>query len=265
LKKVIDGLVIKEIPYGENDKLLTVITADEGKILFCAKGARSPRCKAMPLCRIFTYANFEYYERGGKKWLSGGSVNESFFSLNNDIVGFALASYIIQLADELTGEGVPCPTLLRATLNTLYAIEKKLKPLPLIKAAYEIFAIGDAGFSPDMLECEECGGESDNGEYFLDVMNGRIICQKCLNMRSESAPILPTDKFQTANILVPIDESARRAWLYILSAEPKKILSFNLNGADSVSALSRSAESYLLNHIERDFEALKFYNTVKEE
>ena len=264
MKKVIDGLVVKEIPYGENDKLLTVITVDEGKMLFCAKGARSPRCKATPLCRIFTYANFEYYERGDRKWLSGGSVNESFFSLNSDIEGFALASYVIQLADELTGEGIPCPTLLRATLNTLYAIEKKLKPLPLIKAAYEIFAIGDAGFAPDMLECAECGKESENQEYFLDVMNGKILCDACLKKLSSSAEITPIDKFQTASILVPIDKATQSAWLYILNAEPKKLLSFSLSGAESISALSRSAETYLLNHLERDFEALKFYNTVKE-
>lgn len=265
MKKVIDGLVIKEIPYGENDKLLTVITADEGKMLFCAKGARSPKSKLLPLCRIFTYANFEYYERSGRKWLSGGSVTESFYALNSDITGFALASYVLQLADEITGEGVPCPKVLQMTLNTLYAIEKKLKPLPLIKAAYEIFAINDSGFAPDVTECCECGCESSEKGYFLDVMNGHIICQECMDKRSANAVASPVDRFQTSNILVPIDEISKRAWLYVLCAEPKRIFAFGFADKESLSTFARSTETYLLNHLERDFETLKFYHTVKEE
>ena len=265
MKKVIDGLVIKEIPYGENDKLLTVITADEGKILFCAKGARSPKSKLLGLCRIFTFANFEYYERSGKKWLSGGSVNDSFFNLNSDISRFALASYVLQLADEITGEGVPCPTVLRMTLNTLYAIEKGLKPLPLIKAAYEIFAVGDSGFAPDVTECCECGADHCDKGYFLDIMNGRVICQTCMDKRSADAVIAPTDRFQTSNILVPIDDVAKRAWQYVLCADPKRIFSFGFADKESLSAFTRSTEAYILNHLERDFESLKFYHTVKEE
>lgn len=265
MKKVIDGLVIKEIPYGENDRLLTVITADEGKMLLCAKGARSPKSKLLPLCRIFTYANFEYYERSGRKWLSGGSVSDSFFKLNSDVARFALASYVLQLADDITGEGVPCPTVLRTTLNTLYAIENELKPLPLIKAAYEIFAVNDSGFAPDVSACCECGAESSERGFFLDVMNGHVICQSCMDKRSAVAVTAPTDRFQTSNILVPIDDVARRAWQYVLCAEPKRILAFGFADKESLSAFARSTETYLINHLERDFEALKFYNTVKEE
>lgn len=265
MKKVIDGLVIKEIPYGENDKLLTVITADEGKILFCAKGARSPKSKLLGLCRIFTFANFEYYERSGKKWLSGGSVNDSFFNLNSDISRFALASYVLQLADEITGEGVPCPTVLRMTLNTLYAIEKGLKPLPLIKSAYEIFAVSDSGFAPDIAECCECGAESSDRGFFLDIMNGHVICQSCMDKRSANAVAAPVDRFQTSNILVPIDDISKRAWQYVLCADLKRIFAFGFDSKESMSTFARSTETYLINHLERDFETLKFYNTVKEE
>ena len=57
MKKAVDGLVLREMPVGENDKLLTVLTAGEGRIYLTAKGARSMRSKVMPICRLFTYAN----------------------------------------------------------------------------------------------------------------------------------------------------------------------------------------------------------------
>ena len=40
-----DGLVIKEAPVGESDKLITVLTKDKGKILISAKGVRSQKSK----------------------------------------------------------------------------------------------------------------------------------------------------------------------------------------------------------------------------
>ena len=127
MRGTFDGLVLRESAYGESDKLLTVLTAGEGKVFLIAKGVRSLKSKNMALCRLFTYANFEYYEKNGKRWLAGGSVNDSFFGLNSDIEGLSLASYVAEVAMEVTGEGVEAGEMLSATLNTLYAIEKKIK------------------------------------------------------------------------------------------------------------------------------------------
>jgi len=265
MRAVCDGLVLRESEYGENDKILVVLTAEYGKIMLTAKGARSMRSKSLPLCHLFTYANFEYYEKNGRRWLSGGSVNDSFFGLNGDIQGFALAAYIVQLAAEITGEGVPCPEVLRMTLNTLYAIENKLKPLPLIKSAYEIFAANVSGFTPDISGCAVCDRETIEGDLWLDVMNGRILCAECLSEQSRGAPIPSHDELMTQNILMPLDASSLAAWRYVTDAPLKRILAFAVTNADSLSMLSRASEAYIVNHLERSFETLDFYHTVKEE
>ena len=80
-----DGLIIKERAMGESDKLLTVLTADKGKILICAKGVRSLKSKNASLCHAFTYANFEYYERNGMFWLASGEVKEHFLGLGSPL------------------------------------------------------------------------------------------------------------------------------------------------------------------------------------
>ena len=259
-----DGLVIREAAYGENDKLVTVLTAEQGKVLFTAKGARSMRSKTMPLCRLFTFANLEYYEKNGRRWLSGGSVNDSFFGLTQNMEGFALASYIVSLASEITGEGVPCPEVLRMTLNTLYAIEKKLKPCALIKSAYEVFAANVSGFAPDLTECGECGCESSTDGWWLDVMNGRIVCAGCFSRTgSETRQTVVTDELMTSNVFVPMDDPAVAAWRYVSTAPLKRIFSFNVSG-EALKLLERAAETYIVNHLERSFDTLDFYHTVKE-
>ena len=49
MKKAVDGLILREMPIGENDKLLTVLTAEEGQVFMTAKGARSMKSKVVPL------------------------------------------------------------------------------------------------------------------------------------------------------------------------------------------------------------------------
>ena len=262
MRDTCDGLVIRVSEYGENDKLLTVLTAEHGQMVMIAKGARSMRSKLMSLCHLFTYANFEYYEKHGRHWLSGGSVSDSFFGLNSDISGFALASYLVQLAGEITGEGVPCERVLRMTLNSLYAIQNKLKPLPLIKSAYEIFAAEESGFSPDVSGCADCGKESLESGW-LDIMNGRVVCEACLSRQggADRAPV--TDRFMTQTILVPFNGEALAVWRYVSAAPLKRIFAFSVS-EEGQKLLTRATETYLVNHLERSFETLEFYNSVKD-
>lgn len=262
MKKVVDGLVLKETRSGESDKHLTVLT-DQGKMFFIAKGACSARSKIRSVCRIYTYANFEYYEKNDIRWVSGGSVNNSFFAVGAELDGYALAAYIAEVALEITGEGVAAADVLRMTLNTLYCIEKKQKPLPQIKAAYELFAACNSGFCPDLSGCCECGC-AEHGTFWLDVMNGALICEDCQRKRAGNVPAPELDAYSTRNILVPLDASALASMRYVCASEPRRIFSFSLREGESMDRFCRAAETYLLNHLERGFETLDFYRSVKE-
>ena len=268
MKDTVDGLVIKEMPYGENDKLITVLTARYGQMVFLAKGARSLRSKILPVCRLFTYANFEYYERGERRWVSGGSPNESFFSLSSELSSHALACYIVSVAAEITGEGVEAEEILRVTLNTLYAISKGLRPLAQIKAIYELYAARVSGLEPDVYSCAECGC-TDAAQSWLDVMNGFVVCDECHAKRSSLVPRASdtadviADENGTRSILCPLDASALTAMRYVLSADVSRLFSFRLTSEESMELFARAAETYLVNHLERNFEALDFYKSIK--
>ncbi len=259
MRGTVDGLILRETDSGDHDKLLTVLTAEYGKILISAKGVRSSKSKHVSLCRTFTYANFEFYEKGGMRWLANGEIIDSFYGISSTLEGFALASYVAELAGELSGEGVNAAILLRVTLNTLYAIERSLKPLPLIKGAYELYTAAISGFAPDFSVCSECGcAESDS--FYLNVMNGSIICEKCL--RRGYAKKTAEDG-EDLNILVPLRQQTVRAIRYLLSADPKRLFAFDLTEEDTEN-LSKVGETYVRNHLERDFETLNFFRSVSE-
>ena len=266
MRIAIDGLVLRELNSGENDKLLLVLTADRGKIWITAKGGRSIKSQKSAICRAFTYAEFEIYDKNNIFYLSGGSPNKAFFAYKTDLDGYALASYITAICEEITGEDAEAEQILRATLNSFYAIENQLYPLEQIKAAYEIFAAAISGFAPDLSSCGRCRKPFDvNEKLWLDVMNGRVICSKC----KSQAPTLPddipqVDEYETRSILLPLDADSLLAMHYCLHAPINRLFSFSIKNRESAELFSRAAEGYLLNHLERGFETLNFYYKIKD-
>ena len=93
-------------------------------------------------------------------------------------------------------------------------------------------------------------------------MNGALVCPECLKKRSGGLPIPEVDRFETKNILLPLDSSALEALRYISSAPLQRIFAYSLNDERSMELFCRAAETYLLHHLERDFDTLHFYKTV---
>lgn len=263
MKKAVDGLILREMPTGESDKLLTVLTA-EGRFLMTAKGARSMRSKVASLCTVFTYGNFEYYEKYDRRWLSGGSVLENFMGIPSDLEGVALASYLSQVAHEITEENFDCSEVLRMTLNSLHLIKKKAKPYWQIKAVYEAFAAVQSGYVPDLEGCGECGANAHESMW-LDVMNGGLICGDCLRKRAGNLSLPEFDEYSVRNILLPLDASALACLRYVTEAPLERAFAFALTSEESRAYFCRATEVYLLNHLERGFDTLDFYHQVKDE
>lgn len=255
----LDGLVIREIAWGENDKRIVLLTANRGRVSVLAKGARSMRSKYMNATGLFTYGNYEVTERGGHAWLSGASVTEPFFGLRDDIEKLALASYVVDMAGELSGEEESAETILRLTLNTLYAITKDFKPLAQIKATYELRAMADSGYMPDLSGCGVCGCERADCMY-LDVMNGMLKCTDCLS-RLAAREVPMEDDPRTGQVLIPCDMATVAAARYVTDAPLEKVLSVILTPAVQ-EQLAKMGEAYAIHHLEKRLTSLDFYHDI---
>ena len=258
-----DGLVIREVNVGENDKMLTILTPERGRIGVMAKGSRSLKSQVLSTAQLYTYGNYEIYEKNEYKWLKTGSVIEGFFGLRNDIETISLAAYLADIACDLSGEDMPAVEMLRMTLNAFYALSNGLKSQELIKAVYELRAAGFSGFMPDLSKCKYC--KTDSGDrFYLDVMNGAIICSNCILRKSSRERINQAQMSgEERSILLPMSPSVLTAVRFALSALPERMFSFNIDGADEMAMFSKVAEEYLLNHIERGFASLDFYKSLK--
>ena len=257
-----DGLVIRTSSVGENDKILTLLTPNQGKISVTVKGGRSLKSGSLSSTQLFAYGNYEISSRGDFKWLRGASLNCAFGKLSTDIVKISLASYIASLADELSGENESAEDILRLTLNTFYAIENEIKPNEIIKAVFELRAAAMSGFEPDLSDCRGCG-KKDGDDFYIDVMNGRLLCSECMHKRSLQAAKeqMKSEDMREAVLMLPVTQGALTAMRYAISSPTQKMLSFNISDTDE-KIFAHAAEVYLLSHLGQGFDTLEFYKTI---
>ena len=190
----------------------------------------------------------------------------------------ALASYLCDLSGDVVGVAGASPAasegegeqdemavfggrMLRMLLNSLYMLEQRTKPAALIKGVFEMRTAALSGFCPSLECCALCGKETPAGAY-LDVMNGRLLCDACkARLNRGGIGAASEEALGERSILIPLTESVLAAMRFALAAPDRKIFSFSLETAQA-EAFSSATEVYLLNHLEHGFETLNFYRSV---
>ena len=259
--EAIDGVVIRVKDYGDHDRYLTLLTKF-GRMTLLSKGSHSLRGGQRGVSQLYTYGNFEYYRRGATMpILKGGSPIQPFYGLSTDLEKLHLAAYFCDLAYELSDEGEEAEELVRLLLNSLYAVSNDRYPMDLVKAAIEFRLSALSGYAPDVSACATC--HTVDAEYFyLDVMNGALVCSNCLSKKSD-LKIAPEDPTE-ASLLCRLSPSALMALRYLLTAPAERLFAFSLEEGRERDEFCHAAETYLLSHLERGFDSLQFYHSLQD-
>jgi DNA repair protein RecO (recombination protein O) len=253
----VKGLVIKTVDYRESDRIITVFTEEMGVVSAMARSARSLKSRKMSATLQYCYSNFILIKRGDFYDVKEAELIESFFDIRKTIYGLALSAYIAEVLSYVTVAEAE-RELLRLSLNSLYAIASGKYPLNKVKAAFEIRCATILGFMPDVTSCATCGEK--NGEFFFDIMAGALECFDC-HKRSVASHTTLSEEHE-GHVISILSEGAKNAMCYAIYSPLEKMFSFNISD-DDMSLFAKAAERYVINHLERTYKTLEFYNEVK--
>ena len=242
------GIVLRETETRETDKILTVLTAEHGRMGVVARGARRKNSPLAASCQLLAWSELVLYERKGWMMLSEGTPLTLWPSLRQDVVLLSLASYFAELAEAVTGEGEEAGEILSLLLNALYALDTLKKPPEQVRAAFELKLLAVSGYEPLVGECALCG-KTAPAEPLFDPREGVVLCRACAG--------------SAAARLLPLDPGSLAAMRHVLFSERKRMLSFRLSGATQ-DRFSRACEAFAHVQLERDFRTLDFYRKIKE-
>lgn len=265
-----NGLVTRSYSTGEKDRIVHILTEEYGRVAVMVKGGRTAaKNGANAITQPYIYGNYELYRgnTGDLYWLRGGSTIHHFFGVTHELSHLALAAYLCDLATEITEEGTATPessAILRMLLNTLHILADGDKPTPLVKGVFEFRTAALMGYGPNLTGCVHCGEVYPDEGYF-DVMNGCIVCADCQRKRDTlrgRVQQMKEEELGERRIICPLSASVLAALRYTLTAPDKKIFSFALTDPEELRHFATLTETYLLNHLEHDFDTLKFYRSV---
>lgn len=244
---VTNGIVLRETETKEADKILTLLTADRGKIAVIARGVRRKSCKYAACAQSLAYSEWTLYQKGDWYYANEGTTIQLFNGLRGDLDAMALGFYFAELTEAVTSEETEAGELLRHLLNGLYALSVLRKPPALVKAAFELKLLCLAGYEPLADSCAYCG-EPDPEQPLLDTVQGVLRCRAC--GVKESA------------LSMPLCAGSLAALRHVVYGDPKRLYSFHLSG-EAQRRLAGAAEAFTAAQLERGFQTLDFYKSLQ--
>lgn len=243
---VTKGIVLRETETKDADKILTLLTADRGKISVIARGVRRRSCKYAACAQSLAYSEWTLYQKGEWYYANDGATLELFNGLRTDLEAMALGFYCAELTESVTTAETASSELLRHLLNGLYALSTLHKETAIVKPSFEIRLLCLAGYEPLVDSCAYCG-EQNPESPLLDVVQGVLRCRRC--GVHESA------------LSMPLCQDSLAALRHIVYGDPKKLYAFRL-GEKALQRLSVAAEAFTSAQLERSFRTLDFYKRL---
>ena len=114
-----DALVLRTANYGENDRMVTLLTAGRGKFGAAMKGVRKAGAKLNFAAQPFCFAEYTLTERAGRKTVISASLHDGFYPLREDMTRYYTAICVLEACDALVPEEMPAGGMLVAAVEAL--------------------------------------------------------------------------------------------------------------------------------------------------
>ena len=176
------AIVLRTRDYMESDRIVTLLTADAGKLGGIAKGAKASRRRFEHRLEPFSHAMVYFRRRphGQLVFITRAeAAGLDQFHLEEDLGRLALGSYMLELAEALTSEDADTAgayVLLAEALAALGAGDAH----PALRQGYELKLFGWAGFGMQFDRCRACGeDQAEAAAVWFVIGRGGIVCARC--------------------------------------------------------------------------------------
>ena len=167
----VTGIILSVYPVGENDRRLTILTKERGKLQVFARGSRRPKHPLFGVTQPLIYCEFMVTDTRNYTYLNSAECKDYFHFLKDNLEDIYYSSYFAEVAEYFTMEGQDERNILNLLFVTFLAMKKKLIPLSLIRRIYELKILQFAGFGLQCFQCVHCGNDSSSVLYVLQYVS----------------------------------------------------------------------------------------------
>ena len=173
-------LILKEISYKENDKILHALSRTRGKIQIISKGSKKAKSHLINASQIFAYSKCGLKVSRDMYILISAWILDNFYNLRNNMDAYYSACYILELISYVAQENEYDMKVFDMTVSVLSHLSNFTIEPDKLTAAYELKLAAMLGYRPDFLHCLNCRSSIHENARF-SVAEGGVFCSDCVN------------------------------------------------------------------------------------
>jgi DNA repair protein RecO (recombination protein O) len=200
-----DAVVIHRTDFGESDLLITLYTADLGKVRGIAKGAKRSKRRFVNNLQPFSYIRIVFAEgRGGLIRIDAADMIHPLFRISEDISKVLYGSYFLEMVKEMTGEKEANPPLFELVV-TFLTLLNDAPPREEYPRVFELRFLDLLGYRPRVTECSICNQllPPADGAWF-SYRHGGAVCQGC-HIHAQGAAVISGETLQAMEQAMRMD------------------------------------------------------------
>jgi DNA repair protein RecO (recombination protein O) len=172
------GIVLRQRRLGEVDKVITLYTANFGKVEAVAKGVRRVKSRLAGHVEPLNHASYLLAHGRNLDIITQAQTIETFQPLREDLGRLSRALYAAELVDRATEERAENFALYRLLLDALRRLARA-GDLDLVLRHFEVALLDLLGYRPQLRECVSCRRAIEDGAVWWAPGLGGAVCDAC--------------------------------------------------------------------------------------
>jgi DNA repair protein RecO (recombination protein O) len=180
-----DGIVLRTQKLGEADRIITLLTREQGRVRLVAKGVRRTTSKFGARLEPFAHVDFQVFTKPNRalNMITQAETIEAYGRRIVDDYGrYTAGTAMLETAERLTdAEGEPAVQQYLLLLGGLRALTGGEHAPGLVLDAFILRSLSVAGYAPSFHDCAQCGAEPPETApwRFFNVQSGGVVCPSC--------------------------------------------------------------------------------------
>ncbi len=238
-----EALVLKSYALAEADKIVVLLTRNEGVVRGVAKGAKRLKSRFGGGLEPFSIVQVAYYQKEERELVSINQIElvKSYFEKAGDPGFFQKFAYLVELLVEFAPPNDPNEKLYRMAKVCLETASESAQNLDATVVYFELWILRLGGYLPNWNECDNCGREFEPNEKTTLQINFQLRCQTCQLNRNDWL----------------ISSEQRRIYNQVQKLSPAKFVEFASDKEKSVREVSAVLKRIISGVLGRDISAEK--------
>jgi len=171
-----EAIVLSAMDYGENDRIVTLMGRECGKVRVIARHGKTSRKRFSGALEVFARLQVRLALKEGLSSLRGVDILTVFPGIRRELAKIAHAGYACEVVDRLLPDALANTRLYRLLLSYLEHLDSS----PAISDDLRFFQVNllnILGYRPSLRNCSQCGAEL-KGDAFSST-SGELLCAAC--------------------------------------------------------------------------------------